>query len=528
MNYKIKLFFVNCILLSCLSLIIIKAVSNYFCITKQETINFFDQNEYEQEWLRGQSCLKRYDYNVFNNNEIIEILKMHDNGSYYFSSYFDSNKPGYNNNNEKNLGCYWFKNPPNGLITIYFKYRENPFNQKYPIGDYKYTFDDLLKYEICIEEAHVFWNANQKEIDPNLKIHHEIFTIHPDQNNNNNKEELIKNYLCDSRITKDKKLVRLNCYNVASNTDIILPFKPSTYKDKKIEAIETTNIEILENELKQNIIEINKCDGIMNNRIRHLLQRDYLLIEQINNLKEQTKLRLLVEAVYFDNGIRGTNSNIEINDLLKLSDGAKNVYLFSFNVKKTKYITLSPSDNPYETIQKWKKDENILSTIINESPFEWKDGDNFNLTQTVETKDIIYHINCRSTYKEKLDQWKNQCFFKPYDVKDAAQIRGKIPDGAKLYTNDNSSIYIYMFDKNLYPYSDGEIYTYYKLMGIELSGINGKEFLGRWRDAKFNGYFDTNKPPIKNIQDLKQINEQINKQPNKSKIHQQTIIRNNK
>jgi len=526
MNYKIKLFFVNCILLSCLSLIIIKAIPNYFYNSKQETISFFDQDEYEREWLNSQTKLIRYDYNVFNNNEIIRILKMHDNGSYYFSGCFDLNKPGFNNNDSKSLGGFWFKNPPHGLITVYFKYRNNPFNKKYPVDDYDYTLDDLLKYEICIEEAHVFWNANQKEIDPNLKIHHEIFTIHPDQNNDNYKKELIQNYLCNSNITKNKKFIDLNCYNYSPTTDIVVPFKPSIYKD---DTMKTINVNIIDakNKINQNNIEINKNDEYMYDRIRWLLNMNRSLQKEIDVLEDQIKRILPIEAVYFDNGIRFNESNLEVNDLLKLSNGAKNVYLFSFNVKKTKYITLLPSDNPYETIQKWKKDENILSTIINESPFEWKDGDNYNLTQTVETKDAIYHINCRSPYKEKLIKWKNNChhyYFIPGNELSSAKIRDKISDGTKLYSDDvNSYIYAYNDGTCVYPYQeeDGCYYvnTHYERGGLIISAKRFAE-VGRWRDWKFNGYFSTDKPPIKNIQDLTQINSQINRQSNKSKtIH---------
>ncbi|WP_284928428.1 DUF2963 domain-containing protein [Candidatus Phytoplasma sp. AldY-WA1] len=340
MNYKIKLFFVNCILLSCLSLIIIKAILNYFYNYKQETISFFDQDEYEQEWLRTQSCLKRYDYNVFNNNEIIEILKMNDNNNYYFSSYFDLNHPGYNDNNSQRLGLFYFKDSPKGLITVYFKYRDNPFNKKYPTGDNKYTLDDLLKYEICIEEAHIFWNANQKEIDPNLNIHQQIFTIYPDQNNDDFKKELIQNYLYDNKIIENKRFVDLNCYNTAFDTEIAMPFKSSIYENKKIQPIATIdliiNIATIKNNLKISKIKFNNFieeDGC----IRRLLKADTQLTNEIEYLDNKVKRMLPIEAVYFDNGIRYADSNIEINDLLKLSNGAKNVYLFQFEYSQIRF-----------------------------------------------------------------------------------------------------------------------------------------------------------------------------------------------
>jgi len=107
-----------------------------------------------------QQPLKRHDFNIYNKNDIIKILKDNNNNC-DFSSSFDSNKPGYNCYESQSLGTYWFKDPPNGLITVYFKYRDNPFNQKYPVAHYKHALDDLLKQEISISEAYIFWDVTQ-------------------------------------------------------------------------------------------------------------------------------------------------------------------------------------------------------------------------------------------------------------------------------------------------------------------------------------------------------------------------------
>lgn len=48
-----------------------------------------------------------------------------------------------------------------------------------------------------------------------------------------------------------------------------------------------------------------------------------------------------------------------------------------------------------------------------ETNYEQKvENDNYNLTQTIETKETIYHINCFSNYKKILEQLKNQCYVK--------------------------------------------------------------------------------------------------------------------
>ncbi|MGI3136154.1 MAG: hypothetical protein ACN23H_01050 [Candidatus Phytoplasma vitis] len=61
-----------------------------------------------------------------------------------------------------------FQNPPKDLIAVYFKPQNNPFKLEHPYSsNYKYTLDDLLKHEIAIEEAYIFWDKtyNPKFID---------------------------------------------------------------------------------------------------------------------------------------------------------------------------------------------------------------------------------------------------------------------------------------------------------------------------------------------------------------------------
>ncbi|WP_284928457.1 hypothetical protein [Candidatus Phytoplasma sp. AldY-WA1] len=123
------------------------------------SIKTYSTQQLKDKWVSTQQPLKRYDFNIYNKNDIIKILK-DNNSNCDFSSSFDSNKPGYNCYDSQSLGTYWFKDPPSGLITVYFKYRDNPFNQKYPVAHYKHTLDDLLKHEISISEAYIFWDVN--------------------------------------------------------------------------------------------------------------------------------------------------------------------------------------------------------------------------------------------------------------------------------------------------------------------------------------------------------------------------------
>jgi hypothetical protein len=159
MNYKIKLFFVNCILLSCLSLIIIKAIPNYFYNSKQETISFFDQDEYEQEWLLSQPKLIRHDLYAIADKDIPKTIESFNINGIWMNGFYDS--PRYNRSGSKFLNWY-LKDPPKNLLGVYFKPRKNPFHTGYPYGDYKYTLDDLLKQEIFIEETYIFWETKQE------------------------------------------------------------------------------------------------------------------------------------------------------------------------------------------------------------------------------------------------------------------------------------------------------------------------------------------------------------------------------
>ncbi|WP_284928716.1 hypothetical protein [Candidatus Phytoplasma sp. AldY-WA1] len=212
------------------------------------------------------------------------------------------------------------------------------------------------------------------------------------------------------------------------------------------------------------------------------------------------------------------------NCIAKSTDSNCNyTYIIKCREQETKNVILDPSDNPYETIQKWKKDKNILSTIIKESPFEWKDGDNFNLTQTVETKDVIYHINCRSTYKEKLDRWKNQCYFKPGVHYDRNTIRVKLGRYSQtIYDEKNNKLW-YKYNEGWFSDSWNIYDTNGKIIFEDVTSSMDKIDNG-FTEAT-NRYCDTTKPPIKEecIQDLTQINEQINKQQNE-KLNKRRII----
>jgi hypothetical protein len=439
MNIK-KIVILTIIFLLCiLSIFVVIAITNYFYIKKQELIQFADLKECEREWLQTQRPLQRHDIYVMSEDEIPEYMK-----NFNIEIDIRCRRPGYN---AYNANWIWWhlKEPEPGLLHVYFKSRPNPFKAIYPATDNEYTLNDLLKYELSISDAYVFWDANIKD-DLNTTICHHKIEIYNHQNNDTYKKESIQKDLFDNNITNNKIRVNLNCYNLTS----------------------TAGLSALFNSNKSNFYGYK------------------------------------IEAVYFDDGYRLEYPDISINNLIRLGNGAKTIYLYSFNVlsKKEENIVLPTSSEPYDSIQLWKI-EKIDFDTTKESPFKWKvEANNFTLTQTVETENTIYHISCDSDYKERLERWKNQCYFKPGNVFDSAQIMSKVSDNGTFYSDSNSTIYAYMYNTYIYPhkgicyYYFNTNYTNFPYYTIKISGDNTTEDLvARWRDWRFDGYFDTTPPP---------------------------------
>ncbi|WP_320412188.1 hypothetical protein [Candidatus Phytoplasma ziziphi] len=181
------------------------------------------------------------------------------------------------------------KDPPSGLMAVYFKPRSNPFKIKYPAANNKHTLEDLLKYEIAIEEAFVFWDAQQKTQEEKCNVQLININLFVDQS----KEEAINNYLIQQKIIQKPKLIKLGCYNATPNTGLVVPFPLGGF------------------------------------------------------------LSFEFEAIYFDDGIRLLPQlTYTIEDLLKLSNGAK-MFIFSLlapkkELKASNYLMLLILTKPFE------------------------------------------------------------------------------------------------------------------------------------------------------------------------------------
>ncbi|MGI3136038.1 MAG: hypothetical protein ACN23H_00410 [Candidatus Phytoplasma vitis] len=225
-----------------------------------------EKDKEQQEWLDKQTKLIKHDINIMSREDIQKHMEL---CGVYDVIVSNNSITNYNSNSNKVL-CYNFKNPPKDLLGVYFKPRNNHFEIKYPYDNNKYTLEDILKYEIAIEEAYIFWDAKQKTKDENIRLELINLKIYP--YNEQTKIEEVNKYLINNNIIKKHENIQLGCYNGTPNTGLVA-FLP------------------------ENKIFENKT----------------------------------IEAVYFDDGIRVMEPNSRtIEDLVKLSNGAKKIYLFAF------------------------------------------------------------------------------------------------------------------------------------------------------------------------------------------------------
>ncbi|MBS2126627.1 hypothetical protein J8J04_02955 ['Fragaria x ananassa' phyllody phytoplasma] len=174
-------------------------------------------------------------------------------------------------------------------------------------------------------------------------------------------------------------------------------------------------------------------------------------------MPQETLNDVKIDAIYFDDDIRIMSEspkkqllrqhieNIQeiaqlpdtVEDLLKLSNGAKNIYLFTFNTQKRPiHINLPDNINPYEAIRDWKRSNNLYAyegecnkqtqngnnpiTITEPAYKEIKIPYTLNLIEnTFETEDKIYRITCQdaqpksdilNTYQKDYVKWLEQCY----------------------------------------------------------------------------------------------------------------------
>jgi hypothetical protein len=138
-------------------------LQNSFHQQTTHSVKLYSTQQLKDKWVLSQPKLIIHDLYV-PANKTIESFNI---DGISMNGFYDS--PRYNCSGSKLLNWY-LKNPPKNLLGVYFKPRKNPFHTGYPYGDYKYTLDDLLKQEIFIEEAYIFWDVKQEPSFQNKTI----------------------------------------------------------------------------------------------------------------------------------------------------------------------------------------------------------------------------------------------------------------------------------------------------------------------------------------------------------------------
>ncbi|WP_342386444.1 hypothetical protein [Candidatus Phytoplasma asteris] len=270
---------------------------------------------------------------------------------------------------------------------------------------------------------------------------------------------MINHYLMENNIIKEPKLIKLGCYNATPHTGLVLSLPSKTFHE------------------------------------------------------------IDIDTIYFDDGIRiiPENQCYAIEDLLKLSNGAKNIYLFTFNVqKRKKIISLPDSLDPYQTIRDWKRENNLYTfpPLIKEDEYEEEikeaetyfevtspSNKKFNIPFKVkiishlfETDNTIYLIFCNDyslkiklveEYKTNYINWLNQCYIKYGHYYSGEEVRNKLGRYSRWLYNENGTSYYY-------KYVDGIFFDDWYIDGNDC--CSGGD---RWQKRTYYQFLDTTRPPKK-------------------------------
>ncbi|WEX20409.1 MAG: hypothetical protein TB2022_3260 [Candidatus Phytoplasma citri] len=457
-----------------------------------------DSQTLQQEWLSYQPKMKRYDISVLTKQSIPDILN-------YFqvkTSTYRLDRPAYNPYG-RDFFCWELKDPPPGLLGVFLKPRNNPFHIRYPQGDEESTLTDLLKYEIALEEAFVFWDAHQQP--PTEEINKELIVIQ--QFADQSKEDTINDYLIKNQIINEPLLIKLGCYNATPNTGLIVPLPWGNFDDLEIAAIYFDNgMRLLPEDEKTSALkkgitwreEVKQEYQTRLNQLENECSKEFLqknikeLTEEINNLRQE----IIKTQTY------------TLADLLKLANGAKKIYLFAFNIqKRIQKIELPDTTDPYQAIRDWKRDNNLYTfpplvqegnykehSEINDDAIGVKtsNGYEFNIPvrfnimiHDFETVDCFYILMCKnlapqinraSQYLEEWKKWMARCYLKPGIFYSDEEIRNKLGRSSKNVYDEKGESHWYYYKENPWWQRD--------------------EWLIDWQDTsrRYDHFLDTTRP----------------------------------
>ncbi|MDV3198462.1 MAG: hypothetical protein Q8888_02315 [Vigna little leaf phytoplasma] len=508
-----------------LSLHIPISAHSFFYRQKKHSPRLANYATLEQEWLATQPKLKRYDYRVLTRAEIPRILTYHNIPDVSVS--LGTSPCHFNAYGEKKI-YWWLKNPPPGLFGVYFKPRENLFQTKYPHGDYIYTLEDLLTYESAIEEVFVFWDARQQPIPSDVNIRllplmlNDGYTKYPprratdddryaavDLGFYHDKQEILQNRaswtpipLGAQRFLKEK-VIRLGCYNATPTTGLVLPFPPGKYQGKHIQAVYfDEGIRVLPENLSPvpftDLLKL--ANGAKNIYLFYFEREVHINLGAVYDptFAINTWINENVNGTILTNQQYSAMRQVEVD-----FDGVDHLYCIRFTLKQKEHrINLPNSSDPLAAIKKWKNEQNM--SFIKASNYRYE-GDVMN--HTCETNTAIYHLTCRHNYYEQLQSWKNQCYFKPGKYT-GFEIRDKLGrSDRRLYSDDSNTVEGVYFER---LYRDSLYYKYHQGLFLDKWTFEKYSFKCNWDDwitvgstkdgflrVDFSGYWDTTPPPTK-------------------------------
>lgn len=264
----------------------------------------------------------------------------------------------------------------------------------------------------------------------------------------------------ENNIIKKPKFIVLGCYNPHPFVDLLMPFPSKTY-----------------NQILQNV---------------------------------------KIDAIYFDGGFRHlplkTLKSYTIEDLLALSNGAKNIYLFTFNVQKIKkVIELPESSDPYTAIRNWKRENNFIfyPPLIEEGnydetikeleisleitsplykkiniPFKTKIVSHIfetdNTFYLLVCNDIPFKIKLAEKYGTNYMKWLNQCYIKYGCYYSGNEVRNKFGRSSRTIYDENGNSCWYYYETGIFFDCwriDGNdtAKTYYKFLDTTPPPLKPKE-----------------------------------------------------
>jgi len=428
---KFFYYYLLTIFLFCTCCYIHAKLTNYFYQKKTHTIKTYSTQELKDKWLTKQPELIVQNINVESFNDIPKNMKLLGVNGVSISS----TNPSYNSN-YSNCIIWNLKNPQDGLFDIYFKPRSNPFKIKYPCDHNKYTFDDLLKQEIAIEKAYVFWDINKAQIDPNVNIH----TINLKYNSaqeDNILNSYYQNWLNQCEIKKDKKTLAVDDhYDLYSNEKNAQKY----YSNQIYYAPQPFQVEVKPYD-RSKMYEDQEIDAIKNTKIF-----------------ESQKTKINGKVVYY---IKFNMSNyldyikqINLNgDVIKwLTDFYCRDYLKKIEMKFSHDVSLTPPQ---------------IDTTTKEAALQKY------LTEIIETKDRYIELGCYNTFPDDsiaIPFNSNGYFF--YNANKIENVY--FDDGVRVFTNCDEAntllkhtngaknIYLFQFEDNkfkIFNYFNNEIIT---------------------------------------------------------------------